>query len=149
MRLKGLHYPEPSVKGGNPGGPVIDLSDQVRIRLIVLVSNFQAKLEDRIDEKLLNGFKCSELAGDSARRVVRLACALGIIQKPLHDNLVFLIKRRNEAAHNRPVQLEYSDFPQFDKMLPKNVVTKLHSRSDTRDGHYVALLEAIDEHLAI
>jgi hypothetical protein len=123
------------------------LSDRVKVRLIVLIEDIRAHLATRIDTKLQNDFKCESLTGDSAGRVLRLACALGIINKPVYDNLVFLLRKRNQAAHNKPVDLEFGDFPQLEKMLPPDIITELRTRRDSQEGHYIAILDAIEEHI--
>ncbi|MBA7696990.1 hypothetical protein ES703_105648 [subsurface metagenome] len=122
------------------------LPDSVKFKLIVLVEELKAKFEDDINAKLINGLKCSGITGDSAKRLFRLACALDVIDKPSYDVLFFLVDRRNEAAHNKPVQLEFDDFPTLEKVLQNKKTKELNSRKDTLEGHYLAILDAIHQH---
>ena len=121
------------------------LNSEVKVKLIMLVENLKASFEDMINDSLENGFRCGSITGDSPKKIFRLACALDLIKKEEYDVLYFLVDRRNEAAHNKTVDLNYDDFPSLHKLLSEEKVKKLENRNDTYWGHYLAVLDAIQD----
>lgn len=128
-----------------PNLKIYSLSDEVKIKLIVMVEVLKDRIADRINEKLKNGIKCEKIVRGSAILTFKLACSIEVIDKTTYDILHFLVKRRNEAAHNAPVDLDIEDFPILERVLPSKKVEEIKSLELTRDGHYIQILEAVDE----
>jgi len=121
------------------------ISEIVKVRLLVFMANIEVHLEERINSRLAHGVKCRLLTGDNTSRIINLAHGLCIINNSLYDNLKWINKRRNEVAHNKPIEFDLMDFPRLHSMLPDAKVKELESRNDTRQGHYIALLDALEE----
>lgn len=125
-----------------------ELSNDVKIKLIVIVEELKVSIETKVNRRLKNDFKSASIVGDSAKRMFRLACAIGEIKKEVYDILYFLVDRRNEAAHNNCVKLGFDDFPRLDRILSKEKVEELKRLETTRWGHYNAILDAVFERIA-
>jgi hypothetical protein len=63
-----------------------------------------------------------------------------------YDILCRLVRDRNQAAHKKSVELELSDFPTLSRILCPLKVQELERRRDSHDGHYIALLCALETH---
>jgi hypothetical protein len=109
------------------------------------MGNIEVHLEERINSQLHHGVKCRSLTGDSASRIISLAHGLGIINDNFCRNLKWINRRRNEVAHNKPIEFDLKDFPRLHSMLPDAKIKELESRHGTREGHYIALLDALEE----
>ena len=121
------------------------VSESVKVRMLAFMANIEVLLEERINSHFVHGVTCRSITGDSASRIISLAHGLGIINDKLYGNLKWINKRRNEVAHNKPVEFDLKDFPRLHSMLPNDKVRELEQRHGTREGHYIALLDALED----
>jgi hypothetical protein len=112
-------------------------SNDVKIELLVLVSDIEIALESKVNERLKNGISCRSISGDNTKRILILAHALDVVDKRLYDVLVWLNKRRQEAAHNNPIDFDMKDFPKFESLIDKPDLDYLNTFRGTREEHYL------------
>ena len=120
-------------------------SNNVKIQLIILVSDIEIFLESKVNEKLKNGILCRSITGDSTKKILILAYAIDVIDKRMYDLLVWLNQRRNETAHNNPIGFDMKDFSKFEFFIDTKDLQRLNTFTGSRDDHYLEWLRIFRE----
>jgi hypothetical protein len=120
-------------------------SDNIKIELIVLVSDIEIALESKVNERLKNGILCRSITGDSTKRILILSHAIDIIDKKMYDFLVWLNQRRNEVAHNNPIDFDMKDLSKFEFFIDVKELQHLNTFVGSREDHYLEWLRIFRE----
>jgi hypothetical protein len=115
------------------------------MQFIVLVSDIEIFLESKVNEKLKNEILCRSITGDNTKKILILSHAIDVIDKRMYDLLVWLNKRRQEAAHNNPIEFDMKDLSKFEFFIDSKDLQHLNTFTGSRDDHYLEWLRIFRE----
>jgi len=110
--------------------------ETVAIRFIRTVIEIDALLTKVVDDHLQNSVTHDKIVRDSFHGLVKLALGINVIDKKMHDALIFLNEIRNKCAHKKNLDFLLKDLHPLLDVLSASERKKVEDHVDNFYGHF-------------